>query len=43
MCNRVKQEYAYHVVDRQQRAMGRTVERRMLDNGELEVVIAGYR
>ena len=43
MCDRVKQEYAYHVVYRQQRAMGRSVERRMLDNGELEVVIAGYR
>ena len=43
MCNHVKQEYAYRVVYRQQRSMGRSVERRMLDNGELEVVIAGYR
>ena len=31
----------YHLVYRQQRAMGRTVERRMLHSGELEVVIAG--
>ena len=43
MQNRIKQEYAYHVVRRQQSALGRTVERRSLPNGELEVVIAGYR
>ena len=43
MQNRIKQEYAYHVVHRQQTALGRTVERRALPNGELEVVIAGYR
>ncbi len=43
MQNRIKQEYAYHAVHRQQTALGRTVERRSLPNGELEVVIAGYR
>lgn len=41
--NRIKQEYAYHAVRRQQVALGRTVERRMLDDGEIEVVIGGYR
>ena len=41
--NRIKQEYAYHAVRRQQVALGRTVERRMLDTGEIEVVIGGYR
>ena len=41
--NRIKQEYAYHAVTRQQSALGRTVERRMLDAGEIEVVIGGYR
>ena len=43
MCNRVKQEYAYQVIARQQRARGRTVTRERLPNGELEVVIGGYR
>jgi len=43
MQNRIRQEYAYHVVSRQQQALGRSVERRRLDNGELEVVIGGYR
>ncbi len=43
MQSRIKQEYAFHAVRRQQVALGRTVERRMLDNGEIEVVIAGYR
>jgi hypothetical protein len=43
MQNRIKQEYAYHAVARQQRALGRTVERRQLDSGEIEVVIGGYR
>ena len=43
MCNRIKQEYAYYVVYRQQRARGRTVSRERLPNGELEVVIGGYR
>ena len=41
--NRIKQEYAYHAVARQQRTLGRTVERRVLHNGEIEVVIGGYR
>jgi hypothetical protein len=43
MQNRIKQEYAFHAVARQQRALGRTVERRQLENGEIEVVIGGYR
>ena len=43
MQNRIKQEYAYHAVARQQRAQGRTVQRRELENGEIEVVIGGYR
>ena len=43
MQNRIKQEYAYHAVARQQRALGRTVERHMLGNGEIEVLIGGYR
>ena len=43
MQNHIKQEYAYHAVARQQRALGRTVERRMLETGEIEVVIGGYR
>ena len=43
MCNRVKQLYAYQVITRQQRARGRTVSRERLPNGELEVVIGGYR
>jgi len=41
--DRIKQEYAYHAVSRQQRALGRTVQRRELENGEIEVVIGGYR
>ena len=43
MQNRVKQEYAYSVIERQQRARGRTVSRERLPGGELEVVICGYR
>jgi UDP-3-O-acyl-N-acetylglucosamine deacetylase len=43
MQNRIKQEYAYHAVALQQRALGRSVQRRSLENGEIEVVIAGYR
>jgi hypothetical protein len=43
MQNRIKQEYAYHAVARQQRALGRTVERCELENGEIEVLIGGYR
>ena len=41
--NRIKQEYAYHAVARQQQALGRTIQRRELENGEIEVVIGGYR
>ena len=41
--NRLKQEYAYHAVAHQQKAMGRTIQRRELENGEIEVVIGGYR
>ena len=43
MCNRVKQEYAFQVIARQQRARGRTVTRERLPSGEIEVVIMGYR
>lgn len=43
MQDRIKQEYAYHAVARQQRALGRTIQRRELENGEIEVVIGGYR
>ena len=43
MQSQIRQEYAYHAVTRQQRAMGRTVQRRELENGEIEVVIGGYR
>ena len=39
----LKQEYVYHAVSRQQRAIGRTVQRRELENGEIEVLIGGYR
>jgi hypothetical protein len=41
--NRLKQEYAYAAVARQQTGLGRTVERRMLSTGEIEVTIGGYR
>jgi hypothetical protein len=43
MQNRIKQEYAYQVIHRQQRALGRSVERQRLPSGEIEVTIAGYR
>lgn len=43
MQNRIKQEYAYHAVARQQRGLGRSVQRRELENGEIEMVIGGYR
>ncbi len=43
MQNRIKQEYAYQVIARQQRDRGRTVSRERLPNGEIEVTIAGYR
>jgi hypothetical protein len=43
MQNRIKQEYAYQVIQRQQRARGRTVTRERLPSGEIEVTIAGYR
>ncbi|UCG16917.1 MAG: DUF1257 domain-containing protein [Phycisphaerales bacterium] len=43
MQNRIKQEYAYQVISRQQRARGRSVERQRLPSGEIEVTIAGYR
>ncbi len=39
----IKQEYAYHAVARQQRTLGRTVQRRELENGEIEVLVGGYR
>ena len=43
MQNRVKQEYAYQVIVRQQRTRGRTVTREQLSSGEIEVTIGGYR
>lgn len=43
MQNRIKQEYAYQAVARQQQALGRSVERRTLAGGEIEVLIGGYR
>jgi hypothetical protein len=42
MQDRVKQEYAYQVIERQQRARGRSVSRQRLPNGEIEVLIEGY-
>ncbi len=41
--NRIRQEYAYQVIVRQQRARGRSVERSRLPSGEIEVRIGGYR
>ena len=43
MQNRIKQEYAYQVIVRQQRARGRSVERQRLPSGEIEVLIEGCR
>ncbi len=43
MQNRVKQEYAYGLISRQARALGRTVTRERLPGGELRVLIGGYR
>ena len=43
MQNRIKQEYAYQLIERQQRARGRRVTRTRLSSGEIEVVIEGYR
>lgn len=41
--SKIKQEYAYQVISRQQRVLGRSVERQRLASGEIEVLIAGYR
>jgi hypothetical protein len=41
--NRIRQEYAYQVIAREQRAFGRSVERQRLPTGEIEVTIGGYR
>ena len=43
MQNRIRQEYAFQVISRQQRAAGRSVERQRLPNGEIEVLIGNYR
>jgi len=43
MQDRIKQEYAYQIISRQQRARGRSVSRQRLPDGEIEVVIEGYR
>ena len=41
--NQIKQEYAYQVILRQQRARGRNVTRARLPNGDIEVLVEGYR
>ena len=41
--DKIRQEYAYQVIARQQRARGRSVSRERLPSGEIEVTIAGYR
>ena len=41
--NRIKQEYACQVITRQQRGLGRTIERQRLPGGEIELTIGGYR
>lgn len=43
MQGRIRQEYAYQVISRQQRALGRSVDRQRLSSGEIEVTIGGYR
>ena len=43
MQNKIKQEYAYGLINRQARALGRTVARERLPGGELRVLISGYR
>ena len=43
MQNRIRQEYAYQVISRQQRTRGRAVTRERLPGGELRVLIEGYR
>lgn len=43
MQRRIRQEYACAAVTRQQRALGRQVERRMLPDGEIELQVSGYR
>ncbi len=43
MQNKIRQEYAFQVISRQQRDCGRSVERQRLPGGEIEVTIAGYR
>ena len=40
---KLRQEYAYHVIRRQQEIRGRQVERTRLPSGEIEVLIQGYR
>jgi len=41
--NKIRQEYAYQVIERQQRARGRSVSRQRLPGDEIEVLIEGYR
>jgi hypothetical protein len=43
MQNRIKQEYAVRVICRQQRGLGRSIERHRLPGGEIELTIGGYR
>jgi hypothetical protein len=41
--NRIRQEYACGVIARQQRVLGRSIERQQLLGGEIELTIGGYR
>ena len=41
--NRIRQEYAYQVIARQQAARGRSVSRERLPTGEIAVLIEGWR
>ena len=43
MQNKIKQEYVCGLINRQARALGRTVTRERLPSGEIEVTIGGYR
>ena len=43
MQNRIRQEYAFQVIVRQQRDRDRSVSRERLPSGEIELTIAGYR
>lgn len=40
---KLKEEYGFRVIERQQRARGRTVTRQRLPNGRQRVVVEGFR